>query len=88
MNIQSLIRVSRVIALSSMFAVVGTAVNANAANAVDPKTSVTAVFKQLNVQVEGKFKQVRAEAQFDPANIAAARARIEIDTASFDLGSA
>jgi polyisoprenoid-binding protein YceI len=60
---------------------------ANAA-AVDAKSSVTVVFKQMNVPVEGKFKQVKADIHFDPAHIAAASARIDIDVASFDIGSA
>ena len=59
-----------------------------AAATADAKSSVAVVFKQLNVPVEGKFKQVRADVQFDPANLAAARARIDIDVASFDIGAA
>jgi polyisoprenoid-binding protein YceI len=59
----------------------------NAATA-DAKSSVSVVFKQLNVPVEGKFKQVHADVQFDPMNLAAARAKIDIDVASFDIGAA
>jgi polyisoprenoid-binding protein YceI len=41
----------------------------------------------MNVPVEGGFKIVRGTIDFDPKNLKAARARIEIDTASFDLGA-
>ncbi|MGB7193049.1 MAG: YceI family protein [Collimonas pratensis] len=64
------------------------AVAAGNAATADAKSSVAVVFKQLNVPVEGKFKQVHADIQFDPANLAAARARIDIDVASFDIGAA
>ena len=41
----------------------------------------------MNVPVEGLFKIARGTIDFDPRNLKAARARIEIDTASFDLGA-
>ncbi len=53
----------------------------------DPaKSSVGAVFKQLNVPVEAKFKKFSALIDFDPAKPAAAKATVEIDVGSFDLG--
>jgi polyisoprenoid-binding protein YceI len=59
-----------------------------AASGVDATRSrVTATFRQMNVPVEGGFKIVRGTIDFDPKNLKAARARIEIDTASFDLGA-
>lgn len=59
------------------------------AGAVDPaKSSVTATFKQLGVPVEAKFKTFNAQLEFDPANVAAARAQVEINVDSFDLGDA
>jgi len=51
------------------------------------RSRVTATFRQMNVPVEGGFKIVRGTIDFDPKNLKAARARIEIDTASFDLGA-
>jgi polyisoprenoid-binding protein YceI len=89
MKPQALIRSSRAIALYSMFVIAGIFSMANAgAAASDANTSVTVVFKQMNVPVEGKFKQVHTDVQFDPANLAAAHAKIDIDVASFDIGSA
>jgi len=61
---------------------------AAAANDVDAiRSSITATFRQMNVPVEGGFKVFRGNIDFDPGNLKAARARIEIDTASFDLGA-
>jgi polyisoprenoid-binding protein YceI len=52
------------------------------------KSSVGAVFKQIGVPVEAKFKKVNAQIDFDKAKPEAAKASVEIDTASFDLGDA
>jgi len=47
---------------------------------------VKAVFTQMGVPVEGRFTRFEANVNFDPATPAAARARIVVDTASFELG--
>lgn len=52
------------------------------------KSSVTAVFKQLNVPVEAKFKKFSAQIDFDAAKPARAKANVDIDISSFDLGEA
>ncbi len=53
----------------------------------DPvKSSVSAVFKQINVPVEAKFKRFVAQIDFDASKIDAAKANIEIEINSFDLG--
>jgi len=58
-----------------------------AALKTDPaKSSVTAVFKQMNVPIEGKFKKFSAQIDFDTAKPEAAKANVEIDVPSFDLG--
>lgn len=58
-----------------------------AALKVDPaKSSVSAVFKQMNVPVEGKFRNTTANIDFSTANPAAAKAVIDIAIGSFDLG--
>lgn len=55
----------------------------------DPaKTSVSAVFKQMNVPVESKFKSFNAQIDYDAAHPDKATARVDIDTASFDIGEA
>ena len=65
-----------------------TAVNIAAAGTIDAtRSGITATFRQMNVPVEGGFKVFRGTIDFDPKNLKAARARIEIDTASFDLGA-
>lgn len=54
---------------------------------VDPaKSSVSATFKQMNVPVEAKFKKFTAQVDYDAAKPDAARASVDIDTASLDLG--
>jgi len=51
------------------------------------KSSITAVSRQMNVPVEGKFRKFSAQVNFDPARLVEARAQVEIDIASFDLGA-
>lgn len=54
---------------------------------LDPaKSSVSATFKQMNVPVEDKFKKFTAVIDYDAAKPDAAKATVEIDTASLDLG--
>jgi polyisoprenoid-binding protein YceI len=49
--------------------------------------SVSAVFKQMNVPVTGNFKHFSADVHFDPSHVAASNAKLDVDVASFDLGS-
>ena len=50
------------------------------------KSSITFVGKQMGSPVEGKFGKFNASISFDPDNIAANKAHIEIDMASIDVG--
>ncbi len=89
MNVYSSFRVST--AAGTLGAAVVALCLAAAANAVPLKTdtaksSVGAVFKQLNVPVEAKFKKVAAQIDYDSAKPEASKARVDIDIASFDLG--
>jgi polyisoprenoid-binding protein YceI len=52
------------------------------------RSSVSAVFKQMNVPVEAKFKKFSAQVDYDPAKPENAKASVDIDTASLDLGEA
>ncbi|MES2322436.1 MAG: YceI family protein [Pseudomonadota bacterium] len=53
----------------------------------DPaKSTVSAVFKQMNVPVEAKFKKFSAQIDYDAAKPDLARANVEIETASLDIG--
>ncbi|MGO4378919.1 YceI family protein [Pseudoduganella sp. RAF53_2] len=55
----------------------------------DPaKTSVSAVFKQMNVPVESKFKKASIVIDYNAATPDSSKASVEIDTASLDLGDA
>ena len=55
----------------------------------DPaKTSVSAVFKQMNVPVESKFKKANIVIDYNAATPDSSKASVEIDTASLDLGDA
>jgi polyisoprenoid-binding protein YceI len=51
-------------------------------------SSVTATFKQMNVPVDAKFTRFNAQIDYDPAHPEASKARVDIDTASLDLGEA
>lgn len=50
------------------------------------RSKISAIFKQMNVPVEGVFKKFAADVSFDAAKPAEAKATIDIDTGSFDLG--
>ncbi len=51
------------------------------------ESSVTFFYKQMGVPLDGKFNKFSAQLAFDPAKIAKAQARIDIDVASIDTGS-
>ncbi|SNT14449.1 Polyisoprenoid-binding protein YceI [Noviherbaspirillum humi] len=54
---------------------------------VDPaKSSVGAVFKQIGVPVEAKFRKFAVLIDLDAAKPESAKASVDIDTASFDIG--
>jgi polyisoprenoid-binding protein YceI len=53
-----------------------------------PRSSVAAVFKQMNVPVEAKFRKFNAQIDYDAAKPDASKASVDIDTASLDLGDA
>lgn len=52
------------------------------------KSSVSAVFKQMNVPVEAKFKKFNAQIDYDAAKPETAKASLDLDIPSFDLGDA
>jgi polyisoprenoid-binding protein YceI len=55
----------------------------------DPaKTTVSAVFKQMNVPVEAKFKKHNIVIDYNAAAPDASKATVEIETASLDVGDA
>lgn len=55
----------------------------------DPaKTSVSAVFKQMNVPVEAKFKKHNIVIDYNAAAPDTSKATVEIETASLDVGDA
>jgi polyisoprenoid-binding protein YceI len=51
-------------------------------------SSVSAVFKQMNVPVEARFKRFTAQIDYDAAHPDASKARVDVDTASLDIGEA
>lgn len=51
------------------------------------ESSVTFGYKQMGVPMDGKFNKFAAQIAFDPAKVAKAQARIDIDVASIDTGS-
>jgi polyisoprenoid-binding protein YceI len=76
----------RALALASLFA---SAFATAAVLKTDPaKSSVAAVFKQMNVPVEAQFKSFSAAIDYDAARPEAAKASVDIQTASMDLGDA
>lgn len=76
-------RSAAVVAFAIAVPAVGAALKTDAA-----KSNVSAVFKQMNVPVEGKFRKFSAQIDFNAAKPEASTAAIEIDIPSFDLGDA
>jgi len=76
---------SLALAASLLLAPVAQAVEFNQFQAA--KSSLSFVYKQMNVPVDGQFKSFRANIAFDPAKPTAAKAEFEIDLASIDAGS-
>jgi polyisoprenoid-binding protein YceI len=50
------------------------------------KNSLVAIFRQENVPVEAPFRRFSVEITFDPANVGAATAALDVDTGSLDIG--
>jgi polyisoprenoid-binding protein YceI len=66
-----------------------TLVASAAALKTDPaKTTVAAVFKQMNVPVEAKFKKFAIAIDYDAAKPDASKATVDVETASLDVGEA
>lgn len=67
----------------------GSPVSAQEFNQVQTNESlVTFAYTQMSVPMDGRFNQFSAQISFDPAKIAKAQARIDINVASIDTGSA
>lgn len=55
---------------------------------VPAKSSLTFGYKQMGVPMDGKFGKFTAQMRFDPAQLTTAQARIDVNLASIDTGSA
>lgn len=51
------------------------------------KSSIAFSYKQMGVNMDGRFKKFTADIQFDPAKASAARASLDVELASIDVGS-
>lgn len=74
-----------------LVSLLGLSLAASAATLLKPdpaKTTVAAVFKQMNVPVESKFKKFSVAIDYDAAAPDAAKASVDVETASLDLGEA
>ncbi|MQA41298.1 YceI family protein [Rugamonas aquatica] len=74
----------------ALVSLMGVALAASAAALkTDPaKSTVSAVFKQMNVPVESKFKKYTVAIDYDAAKPDASKATVEVETASLDVGDA
>ncbi|MGM3273509.1 YceI family protein [Ralstonia sp. 24A2] len=78
----------RAIALVAAGALSIAAVSVSAIAQVDAaKSSVTATGKQLGVPMDIKFGKFDAAVNYNPANVAASTAKVDIDINSVDVGS-
>ena len=61
---------------------------AAASGDIDPsKSTLIATFKQEGVAVDNPFKKFTGKIVYDAGNVAASSAMIEVETASYDMGS-
>ena len=51
------------------------------------RSQITVASRQMNVPVEAKFKKFTVQIALDPATRGPVKAQVEIDAASFDIGS-
>ncbi|MES2104722.1 MAG: YceI family protein [Pseudomonadota bacterium] len=51
------------------------------------KTTLTFGYKQMGVNMDGRFKHFATQIDFDPAKLTSAKAQIDLDVASIDVGS-
>jgi polyisoprenoid-binding protein YceI len=54
---------------------------------IDPKSTISATFTVEKVPVEAPFHKFSGRIEYDPANPAAAKGTLEVQTASLDIGS-
>lgn len=80
--------VRRVLVAAATIGLMGTAGPASTQTLDAARSRVSATFTQMNVPVEVVFKTFRAQVAFDPAKPSEAKANIEIDVSSIDLGAA
>ncbi|TQK06770.1 YceI family protein [Herbaspirillum sp. SJZ107] len=73
--------------LAAVFAVTTLAAAAAPLKTDVARSSVSAVFKQMDAAVESKFTRFNAQIDYDAAHPDKASARVDIDTASLDIGS-
>lgn len=55
---------------------------------IDPKSKISATFTVEKVPVEAPFNKFSGRIDYDPANPAAAKGSLEVQTASLDIGAA
>jgi polyisoprenoid-binding protein YceI len=75
-------------AIATFALLAATAAHAEEFNVIlTDESTVSFVYRQMNVPVEGRFGKFSAQLKFDPAKPAAGSASIDIDLASIDAGS-
>jgi polyisoprenoid-binding protein YceI len=74
-------------AAATTLAVTLAAAAAGDASVDTAKSSIVATFRQENVPVDAPFRKFSGQILYDPAHPAAAKAALDVDTASFELGS-
>lgn len=59
-----------------------------AAGFIPEKSEIKFISRQMGVEVEGRFRKFEGDVVFKPTDLAKSSARIDVDLASIDLGSA
>jgi len=79
---------SRLILASLLLLLTGTASGLEFKQVLTNESSLAFGYSQMGVSLDGKFNKFAAQVDFDPSKPAKAHARIDIDVASIDTGSA
>lgn len=71
-----------------LFGTVAAATASSPGARLSGESTLTAVVRQMNVPVEGRFTRFEGFVDFRPDDLAGSRAELKVDTTSFDLGMA
>lgn len=77
----------KLVAMSLVLAMSGAALATEFGKVDVTKSNIAFSYKQMGVNMDGRFKKFSADIKFDPAKVTAASATLNVDLNSIDVGS-